>query len=176
MVLFTRSLHHAESLTDTLVHAATLLAPGGQIMLEEFAWERVDAAAAGFVYANRAKLVAAGLLKADLPTESPLDAWIAGHQTVHPGSVMIDALSHVGTNLTLIESSILWRLMDGPGGVWTAPAPQVRDALDAIRKAEEDRIGIGALPSVGLFASIRCSPRPSAEPRRITRLSGPQPW
>src|ERR1700712_5516675 len=30
VVLFTRSLHHAESLDDTLAHAATLLAPGGE--------------------------------------------------------------------------------------------------------------------------------------------------
>ncbi len=30
VVLFTRSLHHAESLDNTLAHAVTLLAPGGR--------------------------------------------------------------------------------------------------------------------------------------------------
>src|SRR6195952_658797 len=82
-VLFTRSLHHAGNLHDTLAHAATLLAPNGQIIIEEFAWERVDDAAAAFVYGNRAELVAAGLLDADHPSEELLDAWIAGHYGLH---------------------------------------------------------------------------------------------
>src|SRR5438552_891899 len=46
VVLFTRSLHHAESLDDLLACAAGLLAPDGQIVIEEFAWERVDQAGA----------------------------------------------------------------------------------------------------------------------------------
>jgi len=62
VVLFTRSLHHAENLHDTLAHAATMPAPDGQIVIKEFAWERVDDAAAAFVYGHRAELVAAGLL------------------------------------------------------------------------------------------------------------------
>lgn len=85
VVLFTRSLHHAEDLDGILDHAATLLAPGGQIVIEEFAWERVNHAAADFLYDNRALL----------------------------------------------------------------------DALNAIRGAEERRIAVGALPAVGLLASVR---------------------
>ncbi len=71
VVLFTRSLHHAESLDNTLAHAVTLLAPGGQIIIEEFGWERVNHTAAGFFYDNRAKLVATGLLDADIPSGEP---------------------------------------------------------------------------------------------------------
>ncbi len=155
VVLFTRSLHHAADLTSTLGHVATLLAPGGLIVIEEFAWERVDAAAADFLYDHRSGLVAAGLLDADLPSE-PLDAWINGHKTLHNGSAMLEALSQVGMDLTMTESSILWRLLDGRGGQWVAPVPQVVDALDAIRRAEEERILAGDLPSVGLVASVRC--------------------
>src|SRR4051812_35204769 len=45
VVLFTRALHHAENLDKVLAHAVTLLAPGGQVIIEEFAWEEVDQAA-----------------------------------------------------------------------------------------------------------------------------------
>src|SRR4051812_11781452 len=99
VVLFTRSLHHAESLDDMLAHAATLLAPDGQIIIEEFAWERVDEAAAHFLYDNRAMLVATGLLDADIPDGGLLEAWVAGHDFLHQGSVMLDALSRVSSDV-----------------------------------------------------------------------------
>jgi SAM-dependent methyltransferase len=67
VVLFTRSLHHADDLDDILAHAVTLLAPGGRVIIEEFAWERVDQTAADFLYDNRALLVATGLLDAETP-------------------------------------------------------------------------------------------------------------
>lgn len=152
VVLFTRSLHHAENLDDILAHAVTLLAPDGQLIIEEFAWERVDHAAAGFLYDNRALLVATGRLDAELPSGDPLDAWVAGHDFLHRGSAMLDAMSRVGSDLTTVGTAMLWRLVDGRGGVWTEPATH---ALNAIREAEERRIAAGALPAVGLLASVR---------------------
>jgi SAM-dependent methyltransferase len=156
VVLFTRSLHHAENLHDTVAHAATLLAPDGQIIIEEFAWERVDDAAAAFVYGNRAELVTAGLLDADHPSGKLLDAWIAGHRSLHTGAAMLDALGRVGVNLTMSDTSILWRLVDGRGGTWTVPIAPAGQALNAMRDREEALIAGGKLPSVGLLASIRC--------------------
>lgn len=155
VVLFTRSLHHAEDLDDLLTHATTLLAPGGQVVIEEFAWERVDHAAAHFLYDNRALLVATGLLDAEIASGDLLDAWVAGHDFLHPGSAMLAALSRIGSDLTTVATAMLWRLVDGHGGVWTEPATRAADALNAIRLAEERRITAGALPSVGLLASIR---------------------
>ncbi|HVV11317.1 class I SAM-dependent methyltransferase [Amycolatopsis sp.] len=154
VVLFTRSLHHAEDLDDILAHAGTLLAPGGQVIIEEFAWERVDEAAAAFLYDNRALLTAAGLLDAGSPTEHLLDAWVAGHESLHQGAAMLAALGRAGSGLTTVDTAMLWRLVDGRGGVWTEPATRAPDALDAIRQAEERRIAAGALPPVGLLASI----------------------
>jgi SAM-dependent methyltransferase len=155
VVLFTRSLHHAEDLNDILAHAATLLAPGGQVIIEEFTWERVDQTAAHFLYDNCALLVATGLLDAEIPSGDLLDAWVAGHDFLHQGSAMLTALSRVGSDLTTVDTAMLWRLVDGRGGVWTEPATRAADALNAIRVAEERRIAAGALPSVGLIASIR---------------------
>ena len=117
-VLFTRSLHHAENLEGILEHAVNLLAPDGQIIIEEFAWERVDHLAAGFLYDNRAMLVAAGLLDADHPSGDLLDAWIVGHHSLHQGSAMLATLGRIGTGLTTVPMSMLWRLVDGRGGSW----------------------------------------------------------
>jgi SAM-dependent methyltransferase len=155
VALFTRSLHHAEDLDDILGHAVTLLAPGGQVVIEEFAWERVDQAAADFLFDHRALLVAAGLLDADLPSGDLLDAWIAGHDFLHPGSAMLDALDRAGSDLTTVPTPMLWRLIDGRGGAWTEPTTHVADALNTIRQAETRRIAGGALRPVGLLASIR---------------------
>ena len=155
VILFTRSLHHAEDLDAILAHAGRLLAANGQVIIEEFAWERVDHAAADFLYDNRALLVAAGLLDAETPGADLLDAWIAGHDVLHQGSAMLDALSRAGSDLTTVATAMLWRLVDGRGGVWTEPATRAADALNAIRVAEERRITAGALPSVGFLASIR---------------------
>ncbi|ONI81217.1 hypothetical protein ALI144C_22045 [Actinosynnema sp. ALI-1.44] len=155
VVLFTRSLHHADDLDDILAHAATLLVAGGQIIIEEFAWELVDHAAADFLYDNRALLDAAGMLDVENPTDNLLDAWVAGHDFLHRGSAMLAALTRAGLDLTTVATSMLWRLLDGRGGSWAEPASRISDVLDTIRRAEERRIAAGTLPSVGVLASIR---------------------
>ncbi|HEY4460870.1 MAG TPA: methyltransferase domain-containing protein [Pseudonocardiaceae bacterium] len=152
VVLFTRSLHHAEDLDGILAHCATL---GGQLVIEEFAWERVDEAAAEFLYDNRALLVATGVLDADTPAEDRLEFWVAGHEHLHRGAAMLDALERAGSDLTTVDTAMIWRLVDGRGGEWTAPGTHASSALDAIRLAEQRRIASGSLPSVGLLASVR---------------------
>lgn len=88
------------------------------------------------------------------PAGDLLDAWVDGHNSLHPGAAMLAALSRVGSNLTTVSTSILWRLVDGRGGVWIEPATRAADALNAIRDAEERRLAAGMLPPVGLFASV----------------------
>jgi SAM-dependent methyltransferase len=150
VVLFTRSLHHAEDLDAVVAHAATLLAPGGQLVIEEFAWERVDQAAAEFVYDNGALLAAAGLLDTDTPAADLLGTWVEKHDRLHRGSAMLAALARVG-EVTTVDTPVLWRLVDGRGGRWldTDRAPA---ALAALRAAEERRIAAGTLPKTGIVA------------------------
>jgi SAM-dependent methyltransferase len=151
VVLFTRSLHHADDLDGILAHAATLLTPGGQIIIEEFAWERVDHAAADFLYDTRALLVAADVLDAELPSGGLLEAWVAGHDFLHRGAAMLDALDRAGGAMSTVDTPMLWRLINGRGGSWAEPATRV---LDVVRQAEQRRIAAGTLPSVGVLASI----------------------
>jgi SAM-dependent methyltransferase len=65
VVLFTRSLHHIEPLGGAVDRALDLLRPGGRLVLEEFARDRADRLAAGFLYDTFALLYAAGLLVDD---------------------------------------------------------------------------------------------------------------
>ncbi|HEX6345018.1 class I SAM-dependent methyltransferase [Umezawaea sp.] len=155
VVLFTRSLHHAEDLDGVLAHAASLLAPDGRVVVEEFAWERVDRAAADFLYDNRALLVAAGLLDADAPSGDLLDDWVTGHDSLHTGSAVLAALDRVGSDPTTAATPVLWRLLNGRGGAWTEQVTAVPGVLDAVRRAEERRIAAGTLPAVGFVASVR---------------------
>jgi len=120
-----------------------------------------DHTAAGLFYEYRAMLVAAGLLDADNPSGNFLDAWVAGHDTLHRGSAMLDALGRVGTEVTTTDTSILWRLVDGRGGRWTEFTTLAVDALTAMREVEERRIAAGDLRAVGLLASVR----PAEQPR-----------
>lgn len=155
VVLFTRSLHHADNLDEILAHARGLLAPGGRIVLEEFAWERVDRAAADFVHDNRGLLVAAGSLAAELPAGDPLDAWVSGHDFLHKGADMLAALADHGADLTTVDTPMLWRLVDGRGGAWTTSVDRATAILDTIRDAEQRRIAAGTLPAIGFLATVR---------------------
>ncbi len=155
VVLFTRSLHHAEDLDAVVAHAATLLAPGGQLVIEEFAWERVDQAAAEFVYDSGALLAAAGLLDTGTPTADLLGTWVEKHERLHRGSAMLAALARFG-EVTTVDTPMLWRMVDGRGGRWLDPG-RAPDVLAALRAAEERRLAAGTLPRIGIAASALIS-------------------
>ena len=78
-----------------------------------------------------------------------------GHNSMHQGSALLAALAGVGANVVAVPASILWRLVDGRGGIWIEPGTRARNVLDAMREAEERRIRVGELPPVGLLASAR---------------------
>lgn len=155
VVLFTRSLHHAEDLPGTLAHAATLLAPGGRMVIEEFSWERVSGAEADFLYGHRARLVRAGLLEAEVPIEHMVQHWVDVHRSLHSGKAMVDALGALGPEVAVRPGSMLWRLVDGRGGRWTTSARQAGSELDAMRVQEEQLVAAARLAPVGLIAAIR---------------------
>jgi len=43
-ILFTRSLHHVGDLTEAIARSEALLRPSGRLVLEDWAWDEVDAA------------------------------------------------------------------------------------------------------------------------------------
>ena len=111
VLLFTRSLHHIESPAKAAGHAYALLKPGGRIIAEEFAVERMDNDTARWFYELCSLLEDAGLMRLDSGRDplaaSPLDRWFRDHEHeghVHAGEDMLVAL---GTRFELgrVESA-----------------------------------------------------------------------
>ncbi|HYN97242.1 MAG TPA: class I SAM-dependent methyltransferase [Pilimelia sp.] len=61
-VLFSLSLHHVDSLEETVARARALVGSTGVLVLDEFAWERADTQTAVWFYDTAALLGSAGLL------------------------------------------------------------------------------------------------------------------
>jgi SAM-dependent methyltransferase len=175
VVLFTRSLHHVEHLAATVAHAAALVRPGGMVVLEEFARERVDVATAGFLYDGRSLLVAAGALEApedaepQRPDENPLERWerergAASERPLHTGSAMVDALIAAGLRIeSTVDTETLWRLLATPSWTWTVDERRTGAVLDEVRQRERRRIAEGTLRPVGMLVAAR---RPQSSPSR----------
>jgi len=97
-VLFTRSLHHMRNLAPVMERAFKLVAPGGTLLLEEFAHERADAATAAWFYEERERLSLAGRIHDEEPWQpgaDPLERWKAHHaeRGVQEGNAMRTAVS-----------------------------------------------------------------------------------
>jgi hypothetical protein len=96
-VLFTRSLHHMAPLEGALDRAAALLKPGGLLIAEEFAYDRVNLPTARWYYDLLSVLTAAGLIEAadEVPDEgNPLGLWRKEHAhdpPLHTGHAMLAA-------------------------------------------------------------------------------------
>jgi SAM-dependent methyltransferase len=88
VVLFARSLHHMAPVEAALDRARDLLRPGGLLVAEEFAFDRVNLPTARWLYDLESVLLAAGML-APAPGESgdegnPLGRWRREHASDPP--------------------------------------------------------------------------------------------
>lgn len=83
VVIFTRSLHHVTPLDRALDRAAALLRPGGRLLAEEFAYDRVTLPTARWWYDLESILVAAGIVAPPDPAlaavRNPLGRWRQEH-------------------------------------------------------------------------------------------------
>ena len=111
VLLFTRSLHHIESPAKAAGHAHALLKPGGRVVAEELAIERMDSETARWFYELCALLEAAGLMRPDPGRDplaaSPLDRWFRDHEHDGPVYQGEDMLVALGTRFDLdrVESA-----------------------------------------------------------------------
>ena len=107
-VLFTRSLHHLAPIEDALDSALAALAPGGKVVAEEFAHDRVNLPTARWFYDLQAVLAAAGVVAAAGDAEeegNPLGRWRrehAGEPPLATGHAML-AAARERLDLTLVE-------------------------------------------------------------------------
>jgi SAM-dependent methyltransferase len=86
VVLFSRSLHHINPLHAAVARAADLTRPGGMVIGEEFARERIDAETAAWQADVEALLGEVGLLPEveGRPADDPLARWHQHHAHHQP--------------------------------------------------------------------------------------------
>lgn len=153
-VLFTRSLHHVPDLPATVREAVDRLSPGGRIVLEEFARERVDRAAAEFLYDTVDLLESAGLADpADDPVDRPADPvarWQRQRGQLHAGSAMVEELTGYGSVVGQVWTETLWRLVLSRVTAGSGAAIGRR-----LQQVERRRIRDGTLPAMGFVLAVQ---------------------
>jgi ubiquinone/menaquinone biosynthesis C-methylase UbiE len=82
-VVASRSLHHIHDLAAALDRIAGLLRPGGVLVLNEFAKERLDPPTAEWYYERRLELAAAGGKDAPASLDVCLREWEDDHAELH---------------------------------------------------------------------------------------------
>ncbi|MEV0843357.1 methyltransferase domain-containing protein [Actinocatenispora sera] len=170
-VLFTRSLHHIEDLPGAIEHALDLLTPSGVLVLEEFARERANEAAARFLYDAVDLLAAAGVAAAEPEDDEgrprPTDPWQrwqdsfvpsghespeeAAHRPLHTGADIVAALQAAGLTVTDQPTIGLWRMI----AQRLADTPVANDVARRVRDTEARRLADGSLPALGRFLVAR---------------------
>jgi 2-polyprenyl-3-methyl-5-hydroxy-6-metoxy-1,4-benzoquinol methylase len=91
-VVASRSLHHVESLAAALDRIAALLAPGGVLVVNDFAKERLAGPTAEWYLDRRRALAAAGGASAPSSLEACLRKWEHDHADLHGYEAMRAAL------------------------------------------------------------------------------------
>ena len=149
VVLLTRSLHHIAPLQRALDHASGLMAPGGSIVIEDFAVEAMDAVTATWFYDLCALLGVAGALwPAQDMAADPLAAWVAEHEhhpgeePLHTGAAMQDALAARFAVVATEPAPYLYRTI--------VRRTDDRALTSAFLTIEEQRIAAGHLRAIGL--------------------------
>jgi SAM-dependent methyltransferase len=77
------SLHHIRDLDAALDRIAGLLPPGGVLVVDEFAWDRLDETTLDWLYGQRRALAAAGHGEAPTSHDELQTEWEAEHLGLH---------------------------------------------------------------------------------------------
>ncbi len=162
-VLFTLSMHHLEDLAGAVADAVRRLRPGGRLVVQEFARERIDAAAAAFLYDSLDLLQAAGRADpadahnhdhhehgGEVPTD-PMARWSLQRAHLHTGADMLATLATYGTPTTPQDYEVLWRLALSKV-TDAAVGPAIGTTL---RDIETRRIAEGSLPALGFVTAVQ---------------------
>ena len=131
-----RVLHHVNPLGESLDKLAAL-AP--LVLVDEFAWDRIDDAAQDWYEAQHRLLRAAG---AEPYGPSDIDEWRARHQGLHPHDVLLEGLRARYDECVLEWVPYFYRWLGGPSS----------EAL------EQTLTDVAAFPAIGWrWAGIRSS-------------------
>ena len=156
---FGRSLHHTSEAARALRFARASIAPGAPILLDEFCWDRADAATAAWFFARWDRFEAEGRLEPrehdSDRTAAPLERWRAAFLHDPPlltGEQMLAVLGPASA----FEGPGLYRFFEQRS---LAPDPSW---IRALLVEERAAIGRGEIRAVGLRAILRQAPAASA--------------
>lgn len=155
-IVLARVLHHVADLAGVCARLAELVAPGGVVLVEDFAWEDVDHATASWLYDLLQLADALGALPKgewDLVSD-PLCAWRARNtreHALHPGGEMLAAL---GRHLDLervqgVPYAYRWLAR------FYAHDPRGQAVAAAILTQEQDLLREGAIVPIGMRVVAR---------------------
>jgi methyltransferase family protein len=131
-----RVLHHVRPLDAGLDRIAEL---GPALIVDEFAWDRIDAAAQDWYEGQHRMLSAAG---AAPPGPPSLDEWRERHPDLHPHGVLLSALRARYDETAIEWLPYLHRWLGGPSS----------------EGLEQTLVDVGALPAIGYrWAGVRTS-------------------
>jgi SAM-dependent methyltransferase len=118
VVLFTRSLHHITPLAPAVDRARQLLRGRGKVLVEDFAFDKIEPLAAEWFYQLLAVLDAAGLLRRGghefgeklLQQAGSLEAWHTDHgHELHTAAALFDCLREHFPRAEMAAAPYLYR-------------------------------------------------------------------
>jgi len=153
VLLFARVLHHLDSLAGAVTRATALVRPGGHVIAEEFAVERMNGAGARWYFDTMALLEAAELVPAPKPRETeiadPLERWHARHlehAPIHEGAAMDEALARRFEITQRSTAAYLYRYACGR----LETSERGMRVARRLFEMERERVSDGSLPAIGL--------------------------
>ena len=116
-----RSLHHLHHLGEAMGHVASLLAPGGVLVVEEFAWDLADEATAAWRRERQGR-----------PTDGAFADWVDAHRGLHGDEALRGGLDSAFETRSFERGPDLWHELG-----------------DDVRAAEAAAIEAGEIRAIG---------------------------
>lgn len=161
-VLFTRSLHHLDDLDASCEAAFSLLAADGSMLVEDWAWDRVDARTAAWAYG----LMGIGRTTGIVPDgtwqggHDPLQHWRDEHlHHVHEVAAMREALARHATSrgaaVSEEEAPYFYRYVCRYLEKRDDPAERSTAIAESVLAAERQMLACGGIEPLGWRIAIQ---------------------
>jgi SAM-dependent methyltransferase len=107
------SLHHVSDLDLGIEKIARLLRPGGVLVVDEFAWDRLDETTLDWLYGQRRALAAAGHGEAPASHDELRREWDAEHLGLHGYAALREGIDARFEERAFARTPFLHRLVGG---------------------------------------------------------------
>jgi SAM-dependent methyltransferase len=142
-VVASHSLHHIRDLDRALDHIASMLGPGGLLVLDEHGWDLADEATLDWLWNQRRALAAAGHGEPPASLAALREEWQAEHLGLHGFETMREEASKRFEERVFARTPFLHRLL---GGVATEVLEQALIDAGAIQALGFRYAGVARLP------------------------------